>query len=461
MASHDLTKGSIAKHLWALGWPMMLSMLLHTLYNVVDSIWVASLSPVAVAATNISRITLFTMVGLGLGLAVGSTVLIGMNIGAKKIKRAEAVLGQSYVLAAIVAIIFTAFGLIFKNQLLIIGGATGTIFPLADTYFTITMAGSILFFLLFPTMFAFRAQGDANTPLIITAISVIVNAIIDPIMIFGWFGFPAMGIAGAAYATLVSQVLVIGMGIYLLRGDKYQVKFRWPTLLKLDKDIIMPMLFIGLPAAITQVVVPFGFLASTKILSEYFLEAGATAFAIAFTVEFFSFIPAFGFGTSAQAIMAQNFGAKKFRRVKESFTKAAVASFAFATIFGLILMFAAPWVTRVLTTDQLALDYVRSYTWIVPLSYGFFALLYVIGSAFQGLGRAWPAFWVLFAKFFIITIPATWILFEFFNTSIVAAWVMTAIGSIGAAVFGLWWIMRFLAHVIKHDEDKHLEELTS
>src|SRR3989344_5656783 len=205
----DLTKGNIPRQLWSLAWPMMLSVFFYTLYNLVDAFWVSKISAEAIAAVSISQITLFIMISLGFGITVGSGVIMAMHIGAKDIKEAERVLGQSFVLAAIAGAFFTVISLLFRSQLLVASGASGAIFDPALEYFSITAAGSILFFILITIMFSFNAQGDTFTLTKLFAVSTLVNTILDPVMIFGWVGFPAMGIAGAAIATLISQALFI------------------------------------------------------------------------------------------------------------------------------------------------------------------------------------------------------------------------------------------------------------
>src|SRR3989344_2141431 len=191
----DLTHGAIRRELWSLAWPMMLSVFFYTLYNLVDAYWVSKLSAEAIAAVSISQITLFVTMSLGFGITVGSGVIMSMHIGAKDIKEAERVLGQSFVLSIILGVIFTILSLIFRNQLLIASGATGLIFGPAREYFTIIAAGSILMFLLITIMFAFNSQGDTSTLTKLFALSTAINCILDPILIFGWLGFPALGIS--------------------------------------------------------------------------------------------------------------------------------------------------------------------------------------------------------------------------------------------------------------------------
>ena len=273
----DLTRGDIKKQLWSLAWPMMLSIFFYTLYNLVDAFWVSKLSAEAIAAVSISQITLFIMIALGFGITVGSGVIMSMHIGAKDIKGAERVLGQSFVLAAVAGVFFTIISLLFRTQLLVLSGASGAIFDPALEYFSITAAGSTLFFLLITIMFSFNAQGDTFTLTKLFAVSTLVNTILDPIMIFGWVGFPAMGIAGAAIATLISQALFIVIALRSLSSPKRMVRFHFDNL-SFQWESVKKVLNIGIPAALTQVVFPLGLAGLTFITSLGFQEAGAVEF---------------------------------------------------------------------------------------------------------------------------------------------------------------------------------------
>jgi Na+-driven multidrug efflux pump len=180
MNQPDLTEGPISRQLWHLAWPMMLSIFFYTLYNMVDAYWVSKISDEAIAAVSISQISLFLMVSLGFGITVGSGVIMSMAIGAKEHREAERILGQSFVLSAIMAVIFTVISLVFRNELLILSGAAGSVFDPAMEYFIVIAAGSILLFLMMSVMFAFNAQGDTTTLTILFAVSTVVNAVLDP-----------------------------------------------------------------------------------------------------------------------------------------------------------------------------------------------------------------------------------------------------------------------------------------
>lgn len=439
----DLTHGSIGKELWSMAWPMMLSIFFYTLYNLVDAFWVSKLSADAIAAVSISQITLFIMVALSMGITVGSGVIMAMNIGAKNIKEAERILGQSFVLSSIAGLFFTIISLVFRTPLLLASGASGNVFPLALDYFTVTAAGSMLFFILTTIMFAFNAQGDTFTLTKLFAISTLANAILDPIMIFGWYGFPALGISGAAVATLISQAIFIVLAIRSLGSAHRHIRFHFYNL-TLKWESIKKILAIGVPASLTQVINPIGQAALMFIAALGFLESGVVAFSLGFRVEFFAFLPAIGFGFSAMALMGQNIGAGNIARAKESFTKALKYGFVGAATIGVLAIIFARAIIGVFTTDPTVTQYSLSYLWTVGLSYGFLAAMMIEASAFQSIGRSWPGFWILFLRFVVISIPLSYILTHIFHFPISAIWIAIMTGNIVSSTVGYIWITKTL-----------------
>ena len=443
MQGQDLTSGHIPKQLWSLAWPMMLSMFFHSLYNLVDAFWVAKISSSAIAAVSISQIVLFVMISLAMGVSVGTAVLVGQNIGANKKEVAERILGQGYLLTTLAAIFFTVVIFIFKSELLVISGAVGEILPLAIPYFTVVTAGSILTFLMMMTSISFNAQGDNFTMTKLFALSTLVNVILDPLLIFGYGGFPELGIAGAAYATLISQAVFLVLALRLLMKPTMMVPLKL-KFLKLEWESVKKVIDIGLPASLNQVLNPMGFSALMFFVSAAFFEAGAAAFSIGFRIEFFAFIPAIGFGFGAMSMIGQNIGAGKHDRVREVLKISVRYGAGSAFVFSLLSIVFASLIISLFTSDPLVTDYALQYFRIVPLGYVFFAVAFIEANIFQGIGRSWPGFWITFARIGISLI-ITFLTIRVFSLEIWSVWISIVIGSIIASSFGLVWVKHALA----------------
>lgn len=439
MSNQNLTEGNIRKQLWSLSWPMMLSVFFYTLYNLVDTYWVSKISDEAIAAVSISQISLFVMISLGFGITVGSGVIMAMHIGAKKKNEAERVLGQSFVLSALLAAFFTFISLIFADQFLIVSGASGAVFTPAKEYFIIVSSGSVLLFIMMAIMFAFNAQGDTATLTKLFALSTAINLILDPLLIFGWGKIPALGISGAAIATLISQAVFMVIAIRSLSNKKRDIQFKFSNL-TIQWESVKKVLNIGFPAALTQVIFPIGLAIITYITSLSFKEPGVIALSLGFRIEFFAYLPAAGFGFGAMALMGQNIGAGNMNRTKEAFLKAVTYTFISASALGVFSAFFAGPLISVFTSDLLVTDYVYSYLWTVALSYGFLAAMMVEANAFQSINKSWPGFWIFILRVLGISIPLSYVLTVVFKLPIWSIWASVILGNIAAAVLGYFWI---------------------
>ena len=432
---HDLTKGPIGKQLWSLAWPMMLSMFFYTLYGIVDTFWVSKVSPEAIAAVSISQLTLFVMIALSMGLSVGSSVLMSMSIGAKNMKEAGRLLGQAFALSTLCAVFFTIICLVFRHPLLTFSGATGAIMAPALSYFTVTAAGSVLFFWLISVMFAFNSEGDTFTVTKMFALSTLVNVVLDPLFIFGYGIIPPMGVAGAAYATLVSQAVFVGIGCYLLSRHTRTVRLSLRAI-TIRIDSVKQILRIGIPASLTQVINPVGTSILVFLVSSVFSEAGAITFSLVYRIEFFAFLPAIGFGFASMAMIGQSLGAGDMQRARTVFKKAVLFGASAAFGFGILAMIFGVYIIKLFTTDQQVITYSLWYLWIVGISYGFLAATMIQSSVFQSMRKSWTGFWIMCLKFFGISFLGTYVVTMVFDAPIYVVWIVIAISNVVAAIVG-------------------------
>ena len=449
MDGQDLTKGSIPKQLWTLSWPMMLTMFFYTLYNLVDSYWVGKISSEAFAAVGLSQISLFVMISLGFGITVGSGVIMAMHIGAKEKDEAERVLGQSFVLSALLAVFFTVLSLTFREEFLTMSGASGTIFNPAMDYFTIVSSGSVLLFVMMAIMLAYNSQGDTATLTKLFALSTAINMILDPILIFGWGGFPSLGISGAAYATLVSQSVFIGVAVWSLSRETRMIRFRFKHL-GIKWESVKRVLNIGFPAALTQVIFPLGLAIVANIISLSFAEEGAIAFNVGFRIEFFAFLPAAGFGMGVMALIGQNMGAGNATRTIESFNTAVKYTFLSATGLGVIAALFSEPIIYLFTDNPQAVDYAKTYIYSVTLSYGFLATLMVEANSFQSIDKAWPGFWLFLLRVGGIMIPLCYILTNVYKLPIQYVWFSVITANVISSVVGYIWIKGNLVSLLNN-----------
>ena len=397
MFGRDLTTGPIPALSWSLAWPVMLSLFFQTLYQLVDAFWVSRISEDALAAVTVSQVTLFLMTSLSLGITVGSGVLLAVCVGRDDIPAAERVLGQSFLLNLLAGLLFTALALWQRHSLLVLSGAVGEILPLALDYFTLLAAGSVLSFLFFAVIFGFNSQGDNSTLAWLYALSTVLNAVLDPVLIFGYLGLPALGIRGAAVATIISQALLLAAGVTLLKVLPLPVRFRFRNLV-LNPGAVLKVLAIGLPAAFANLLSPLRLAVLSILVARWFLEPGVAGVAVGYRIEFFTFLPALGYATAVLALVGQNLGAGKLERVGRSWRAAMVSAFAAGTLLGVAAALARGPAAALFTDDPVVTSYARSYLATIPLTFGAVSATVVAISALHALGRPWQGLAVAVAR---------------------------------------------------------------
>ena len=433
----NLTKWNIISQIWSIAWPMMLTIFFYTMYNIVDTFWVSKISDEAIAAVSISQIAQMIMMSLSMWVSIGSSVLMSMHIWAKMKSEAARVMAQSFVLAWLFGIFFTIISLVFREWILVSSGAVWAIYEPALEYFTIVSAGWLLLFFLINIMMMFNAEGDTFTVTKLFAVSTVVNIVMDPILIFGKFGFPELGIAWAAYATLISQAIFIIIAMKVLSSKKRKIFFEFKNL-SLKKQSVKKVFDIWIPAAFTQVINPVWLAILIYIVSAKFLEPGATAFSLAFRLEFFAYLPAVGFWMAAMSLIWQNMWAGNFARAQEVFKKSILLSFFSALGLGIILIIFWKYFIYIFTKDPTVVNYTLSYLWIVALTYWAMAISMVVANSFQATGKSWPGFWIMIIKFFIVAIPWSYIAVNHYNFPIESVWISLAISNIIVAI--IWYI---------------------
>jgi len=406
MKTNDKTKlilnGSIYKALLYLSVPIMINSLIQTLYNLVDGIWVSKISSVHFAATAFVWPVNFLFISIGIGLSIAGTSIISQLIGANKIKEANRHAAQLIALTVLCAITFSVVGITLTPYIVKWMGATGDLAKYGIIYLRITFLDMIFMFFFFNYSSIMNAQGNTLNPTIFSGISAVLNIILDPIFIFTF----DLGIAGAAYATLISKILLAFAGfIHLYKGNSMIVpRFRG---FKFDREIIDSIVKIGLPTSVGQSGAAIGFIVLNMFIGSY---GTATIAAYAMVNRITSLIsqPAMGLGSALTAIVGQNIGANKENRVRESFHKATFLT----SIFGFIgcfvlLIFNIEIINFFMQSKddpsviELSVNYLKYISWSMPLM-GIFS---VLQGLFQGTGNTKYSMTMEIGRLWFVRLP--------------------------------------------------------
>lgn len=433
--SELMQKGDMYKVLLTLSIPIMINSLIQTLYNLVDGIWVSKISSVHFAATSFVWPINFLFVALGIGLSIAGTSLLSQLLGAGKIKEAREYTTQLMVSSFFLSIVFTIVGVISSPYIIKLMGGEGEFANLANTYLRISFLDLPFMFLYFNINSIMNAQGNTVTPTILSAISAFINVVLDPIFIFTL----NMGIAGAAWATVISRIALALFGIKFIFNDDNDLKpdFR---VFKFNKSIIKEIVRVGLPSSIGQAGASIGFMFLNGFIVSYG-TATLAAFGMVNRVTSLVMQPAMGVGAALTAVIGQNLGANKLDRATESFIKASKIALYIGIIGGLfIFIFNKQMVNFFIQSKDEPEVIIQSITYMkyVAFSMPLMGMFSVFQGVFQGTGNTKYSMAMEIGRLWVVRLPMILIFKNFFNFGPSGIWFSMSVSNLIVCLYGLW-----------------------
>jgi putative MATE family efflux protein len=321
---------SLYKVIVTLSLPIMVNNLIQTLYSVINGVWVSKLGSTEFAATSFVWPVNFLFISIGMGLSIAGTSILSQLIGAERYKEANKYASQLIVASFLCSVVFAIVGVLISPLAIKLMGATGDLAVYSNTYLKLTFVEIPFMFLYFNFNSIMNSQGNTLTPTILSGISAVLNAILDPIFIFTF----NMGIAGAAVATIVVKALLAFAGIYILMRKSALIKPSFKNF-SFDKEIIKRLVQIALPSSIGQSGSALGFIVLNSFIASYG-TATLAAFGMVNRITSLIMQPAMGVGAALTSIVGQNLGSNQMERVKEAFIKSLKLTIGFSVIGSLI-----------------------------------------------------------------------------------------------------------------------------
>ncbi|MBO5247491.1 MAG: MATE family efflux transporter [Eubacterium sp.] len=399
--------------------PMMVSMLVQAMYNIVDSVFVSRVSENALTAVSLAFPMQTLLVAVGAGTGVGVNSLLSKSLGEKNFERANKTATNgiflyliSYIVSAIVGLL--AVRPFYASQ---IKNASPEIMEMGIQYLTIVMVASFGMYAQFIFERILQATGRTFFSMITQMVGAIINIILDPILIFGLFGLPKMGVAGAAVATVIGQIVAgcIGMLYNVKKNDDVKLDFRG---FKPDKEIIATIYKVGLPSIIMQSIGSVMTYGMNLILVGLSATAAAV-FGIYFKLQSFFFMPVFGLNNGLIPIVAYNYGARKKHRMIRTIKYGLVVALcfmvlgfiAFETIPGMLLM--------LFDASEHMLEIGVPALRIIAFHFLIAWFCIVAGSVFQAVGNGMYSLYVSVARQLVVLLPAAYILAKIGGLSLI------------------------------------------
>jgi putative MATE family efflux protein len=399
----DLTTGSVTRHLLKTTGFMLVTMLFQTLYFLVDLYWVGRLGKEAVAAVSIAGNLFFVVLAVSQMLAVGTTVLVSHAVGQKDRERALLVFNQAQVLSVIVAFVFLALAMTFRGAYAGAMSADTRTATLAGDYLAWFIPASALQFAMVAMSAGLRGTGNFKPGMIVQTGTVILNMVLAPFLMFGWLTGRPLGIAGAGLATFVAIVAGVLWLFVWFRGEGSYLKFV-PADWRPRPDLWRAMLQIGLPAGAEFALMAF-YLFLVYVVSRPFGAAAQAGFGIGLRIIQALFMPAVALGFAVAPVAGQNFGARRFDRVVETFRSALGMVVGVMLAFALLCHVAPAAMVGIFSEDARVVAVGDEYLRIVSWNFVASGVIFVASSMFQALGNTWPALLSSFVRIVAIAIP--------------------------------------------------------
>jgi len=428
----------LRKLLFRLSAPSMVSMIAMSLYFLADTFWLGRLSYQAIAAVTIIWPFYIVVFAVGYGSGVGANALASRRFGEGNVEATNRVAGQAFPLSVFFGVIFLVASLVFSRQIASLLGATPEIIDLTVRYLSFFGWGIPFIVFRVITRNIFQAAGDAMKPMIFTVVGSLVNAALDPFLIFGWGPFPEMGIGGAGLATTISGVVACTLSCYFLLRKQSLYRVR-PRHLKPDFTIIAQIYRVGLPSMLMDMTEAGIFLVLNRIVAG-FGSLALAALGIAAGIADLAFIPVVGVAHALLPIVGFCFGARLWERMWAAVRQGALIVAGLLGAATVLLAISAPRVIAIFndTPELLAIA--------VPGMRIFISALFLIGPTimfiitFQGLSKGWTATALSLVRQLAFLLPALLILPRFLGLT--GVWMSLPISDVGGAIVAGLWLYR-------------------
>ncbi len=387
--------------------PIVVSMMVQSLYNVVDSIFVAQISEEAITAVSMAFPFQQLMMSVGIGTAIGVNSFLARSLGAKEFSRVNKIANNGLLLAFLSFIAFFMIGLLLSDKLIAIQTDNQEIISHGPVYLRICLMGSFGIFthLMFERLL--QATGKTMYTMIAQISGALMNIILDPIMIFGWFGMPAMGLAGAALATVISQYVGALVVAYLcIRKEKdIDIGFRY---MKPDFKIIRDIYAVGIPSIIMISISSVTIFSMNQILAKFSITAVALL-GIYFKLQSFIFMPVFGLNNGIIPIVAYNYGAGNKERMRETIFLGMRYAVTIMLIGTLIMMVFPDKLLGMFNASDQMLAIGRVAFRIIATSFAFAAISIISIGVFQAIGKGTLSMMISIIRQLLVLVPLAYL----------------------------------------------------
>ena len=430
-----LAEGPVGRHLIDMTVPMLFGIATMMGQALIDAWFIGQVGVDALAAYSFGFPILMMVTSVAIGLGAGTSSVVARALGANNRKRARRLSTDSLILSTLLTVVISGIGILTIDPLFRMLGAPDDLLPMIRSFMIILYSGMPFIVVGMVGMASMRATGDTRLPGKLMVIAAALNIALDPILIFGLGPIPALGLNGAAWAALIARGAIFVMTLYFLRRRSRLLSLSMPK-----KDVLLrscgDVLHVGLPAAGTNIIVPFGATVVTAMIAQFGPEAVA-GFGVASRIETMMLVVYYAMSAVIGPFVGQNLSAGKEDRILRSLWLCTVFCVGSGVAIAVFLAALSGVLPGLFSDDPQVTDVTRQFLWIVPISYGFYGMVMVMNAAFNGLGKPMPGVMVSVMRILVMYLPIALVAMRFFD--VVGIFAAYALANILTGIVSYLW----------------------
>ncbi len=431
----NFTSGSIRKAVYMLAIPMILEMLMESIFALVDIIFVSRVSTNAVATIGLTESVLTLVYAVAIGLSMAATAVVARRVGEQDIKGANQAAVQVIILGVAVSIIVSIIGIFYAKDILRLMGGEPDLIAEGYGYTQVLLGGNITIMLLFLINAIFRGAGDASIAMWTLVVSNGLNIILDPIFIFGFGPVPAYGVQGAAIATTIGRgsAVLFQLGILFYGWGKIKLAVKD---LVLRSAVMINLIKVSLGGIGQFIIGTSSWVFLMRIMSEFGSEVLA-GYTIAIRVMMFTFMPSWGMSNAAATLVGQNLGAGKPDRAEKSVWITGKYNAIFMVIVSIVYLVFAPQILGFFSDENGVIRAGAQALQVIAAGYVFYAYGMVVIQAFNGSGDTKTPTWINFIAFWLFQIPFAYLVALYFEVGPLGVFLAVVLAEALLAIIGM------------------------
>ncbi len=436
----EFTSGSIRKAVFMLSVPMVLEMMMESIFFLVDAYYVSSLGANAIATVGLTESVLTLVYAVAIGLSMGVTAIVARRVGEKDINGASQTAIQSIFLGIAIASIISVIGIFFPKEILDLMGAESDLIAEGYGYTQVLLGGNVTIMLLFLINAVFRGAGDASVAMRVLIFSNILNIILDPMFIFGFGPIPAFGVQGAAIATTIGRGSAVIFQLLILFYGWSKIKVTFKDIV-FRAQIMIDLIKVSLGGIGQFIIGTSSWVFLMKIMAEFGSEVLA-GYTIAIRVLMFTLMPSWGMSNAAATLVGQNLGAAKPDRAEESVWKTGKYNAYFMALVSVLYLLFAEVIIKIFSTEPLIVEYGALSLRVIAAGYVFYAYGMVIIQSFNGAGDTRTPTIINFFCFWVFQLPFAYLAALVLDWGAMGVFLSITFAEVLIAIIGIIWFRK-------------------